>query len=158
MGSHNVLSVEPLIDEAELRCKEQGARLTEKRKQVLSGLLTSDTALSAYDLVDYCKTEFGQSLPAMSVYRILDFLQEQHLVHKLNLVNKYVACAHITCDHDHGVPQFLICGSCQRVEEISVAKSTINALERSVKDADYQLVSPQLEMNCICRNCFDESG
>lgn len=158
MGSHNVLSVEPLIDEAELRCKEQGGRLTEKRKQVLSGLLTSDTALSAYDLVDYCKTEFGQSLPAMSVYRILDFLQEQHLVHKLNLVNKYVACAHITCDHDHGVPQFLICGSCQRVEEISVAKSTINALERSVKDADYQLVSPQLEMNCICRNCFDESG
>ncbi len=158
MGSHNVLSVEPLIDEAELRCKEQGGRLTEKRKQVLSGLLTSDTALSAYDLVDYCKTEFGQSLPAMSVYRILDFLQEQHLVHKLNLVNKYVACAHITCDHDHGVPQFLICGSCQRVEEISVAKSTINALERSVKDADYHLVSPQLEMNCICRNCFDESG
>ena len=153
-----MISVKPAIDEAELRCKEQGARLTEKRKQVLSGLLSSDTALSSYELLDYCNTEFGQSLPAMSVYRILDFLQEQHLVHKLNLVNKYVACAHITCDHDHGVPQFLICGRCQRVKEISVAKSTINALKRSVRDAGYRLASPQLEMNCICEDCLDEAG
>ena len=158
MGSHNMISVESVIDEAERRCKERGARLTEKRKQVLSGLLSSDTALSAYELVNYCNSEYGQSLPAMSVYRILDFLQEQRLVHKLNLANKYVACAHITCDHDHGVPQFLICGSCQRVEEISVAKSTINALKRSVQDAGYQLVSPQLEINCICGDCADESA
>lgn len=145
-----------VINEAEQRCKEQGARLTEKRKQVLSGLLRSDAALSAYELVDYCRQEHGYSIPPMSVYRILDFLQEQHLVHKLNLANKYVACAHITCSHDHGVPQFLICGKCQRVEEISVAKSTINAIRRSVDVAGYQLVSPQLEINCLCGDCAVE--
>ena len=147
------MNVESVIDEAEHRCREQGARLTEKRKQVLSGLLNSNTALSAYELVDYCKEEYGQSLPAMSVYRILGFLQEQHLVHKLNLANKYVACAHITCDHDHGVPQFLICSVCQRVEEISLAKSMINALKSSVDEAGFQLMSPQLEINCVCKEC-----
>ena len=93
----------------------------------------------------------------MSVYRILDFLQEQRLVHKLNLANKYVACAHITCAHAHGVPQFLICGECQRVEEINVARSTINALKRNVHEAGFELVSPQLEMNCICAACLEES-
>ena len=151
-----MVNVASVIDEAEHRCREQGARLTEKRKQVLSGLLSSDTALSAYELVDYCKTEYGQALPAMSVYRILNFLQEQHLVHKLNLANKYVACAHITCDHDHGVPQFLICGECQSVREISVAKSVINALNRSVDEAGYQLMSPQLEINCLCQECSEK--
>lgn len=147
-----------VISEAELRCKEQGGRLTTKRKQVLSGLLNSESALSAYELVDYCREEYGYSIPPMSVYRILDFLQEQHLVHKLKLANKYVACAHITCNHDHGVPQFLICGKCQSVEEISVAKSTIDALKRSVDDAGYQLVTPQLEINCICGDCAEESS
>jgi Fur family zinc uptake transcriptional regulator len=154
---HDMNSVDSVIEEAEMRCKEQGARLTEKRKQVLSGLLSSPTALSAYELMDFCNSEYEQALPAMSVYRILDFLQEQHLVHKLNLANKYVACAHITCNHDHGVPQFLICGKCQKVEEISVAKSTINALRRSVHDAGYELLSPQLEMNCICGDCIKET-
>ena len=150
------VSVDSVIDEAEQRCKEQGVRLTDKRKQVLAGLLHSDTALSAYELVDYCRTHYGHAIPAMSVYRILDFLQSQHLVHKLNLANKYVACAHITCEHDHGVPQFLICANCQRVEEITVAKGTINALERSVEEAGFELVSPQLEMNCLCRDCHEE--
>ena len=148
-----MMNVDSVINEAEQRCKAQGERLTDKRKQILSGLLLSDSALSAYELADYCKSEFGHAIPAMSVYRILDFLQSQHLVHKLNLANKYVACAHITCDHDHGVPQFLICGNCQKVSEIAVAKSTIKALERSVYTAGFHLVSPQLEMDCLCEEC-----
>jgi len=148
------LSFDAVIDEAEKRCGEQGAPLTDKRKQVLSGLLNSDMALSAYELADYCRTEHGNALPAMSVYRILDFLESQHLVHKLNQAKKYVACAHITCDHEHGISQFLICRSCQRVEEISIAKSTIKALERSVDSAGFQLVSPQLEMDCLCQDCL----
>ena len=145
--------VQTIIDHAEKHCKAHGARLTDKRKQVLSGLLQSEKALSAYELVDYCKDTFGKSIPAMSVYRILDFLQEEQLVHKLNLANKYIACSHITCDHSHDVPQFLICGECQRVEEISISKSTIEGLQNNVKQAGFHLISPQLEMNCLCDSC-----
>ncbi len=97
-------------------------------------------------------------MPAMSVYRILDFLQDQKLVHKLNLANKYVACSHITCSHAHAVPQFLICGECQQVEEVSLARSTMNALNRSVEEAGYQLTTPQLEMNCICMKCLGQGA
>lgn len=145
--------IESILDHAENSCKAHGARLTKKRKQVLSGLLQAEKAMSAYELVDYCKEEYGENMPAMSVYRILDFLQEEHLVHKLNLANKYIACAHITCSHDHGTQQFLICSQCERVEEISVGKSTINTLQRSIEDAGFQLERPQLEINCICNNC-----
>lgn len=146
--------VQEIINHAEQNCKAHGSRLTSKRKQVLSGLLQSEKALSAYELIDFCKAEFGESIPAMSVYRILDFLQDEHLVHKLNLANKYVACAHITCNHTHAVPQFLICGQCQTVKEISISKSTIAELKKNVEQAGFYLVSPQLEMNCICEVCM----
>lgn len=143
-----------LIAQAEQRCKSNGTRLTDKRKQVLAGLLNSKTALSAYELVEYCRTEYNMAIPAMSVYRILDFLQDERLVHKLNLANKYVACSHITSDeHDHGVPQFLICGECQRVEEITVSSSIIEALKSNVAEAGFSLVTPQIEMNCLCDAC-----
>mgnify|MGYP001042895638 CR=1 FL=1 len=144
-----------IIDHAEEHCRIHGARLTHKRKQVLLSLLQSKKALSAYELVDYCKNEFDESLPAMSVYRILDFLQQEHLVHKLSLANKYVACSHITCDHDHAaVPQFLICGNCQKVKEISVSKQVVAELQRNVEVAGYRLQSPQLEMSCLCQQCL----
>jgi Fur family zinc uptake transcriptional regulator len=150
--------LQTIINHAEQSCKAHGSKLTTKRKQVLSGLLQSDRAMSAYELVDYCKEVYGESPPPMSIYRMLSFLQDEHLVHKLNLANKYIACAHITCDHEHGVPQFLICGDCQRVEEITVGKSTINTLKRKVEEAGFHLTSPQLEINCRCNQCNDKAA
>lgn len=146
--------VKQMIAHAEKHCKTNGSRLTNKRKQVLIGLLQSEKALSAYELIDLCRTKFGETLQAMSMYRILDFLQSEQLVHKLNLANKYIACAHIICDHEHFVSQFLICDECQKVKEIRISKSSIAELEKSVEHAGFHLVSPQLEMNCICENCM----
>ncbi len=150
--------VERIIDHAEQHCEAHGARLTSKRKQVLSGLVQSDKALSAYELVDYCKTEFGEPIQAMSVYRILDFLEGERLVHKLSLANKYVACSHITCDHVHDVPQFLICSQCQKVEEVSISQSTIAELTANVEQAGFYLAGFQLEVNCLCENCVSEAA
>ena len=147
-------SVETIIEHAAQHCKAHGSRLTDKRKLVLAGLLKSKKALSAYELVDYCKMELGEAIPAMSVYRILDFLKDEHLVHKLKLANKYVACSHITCDHNHGVPQFLICGQCQKVEEISINKSTMAELKKNIVQAGFHLVSPQVELDCLCDDCM----
>lgn len=148
--------VQKIINYAEHSCKNHGTKLTNRRKQILTVMLHAEKAMSAYELVDYFKEEFGETLPPMSVYRILDFLQEEKLVHKLNLANKYIACAHITCDHDHGVPQFLICNNCQRVREIRIDKLIINSLKQNIEKAGYFLLSSQLEMNCLCNDCSHE--
>jgi Fur family zinc uptake transcriptional regulator len=147
-------NIESTIEHAEKRCKANGARLTTKRKRILTGLIESNKALSAYELIDFCKQRFGEKIPAMSVYRILDFLETQHLVHKLNLANKYVACIHINCDHTHAVPQFLICKNCSKVKEISINQSTISDLSETVKSAGYDLYTPQVELNCLCESCI----
>ncbi len=151
-------NVQTIIDHAEKTCREHGSRLTDKRKRVLSGLLESEKALSAYELVESCKENYGESIPAMSVYRILEFLEQEKLVHKLNLANKYVACSHITCDHAHEVPQFLICNVCQAVSEITIKKATLKELQKNVTEAGFHLASPQIEMNCICDSCLDSAA
>ncbi|TQV88561.1 Fur family transcriptional regulator [Aliikangiella coralliicola] len=147
-----------IVERADEKCKHMGVKLTTKRKQVLMGLVKSEKAISAYELADYYTQEFEVAMPPMSVYRILDFLQQAQLVHKLNIANKYVACSHITCDHAHEIPQFLICSKCQQVEEITIKKSIIENLQLNVEKAGFRLLSPQLEMNCLCEHCMVDAA
>lgn len=146
-------TIDHVIDHAEANCKANGSKLTEKRKRILTSLLVSGKALSAYDLIELLRQEYGEAPPPTSVYRILDFLSQENLVHKLQLANKYVACAHITCDHKHEVPQFLICAECGQVTEIGIKKSTMESLKNSVQDAGYVLKGPQMELLCVCQDC-----
>lgn len=142
-----------VLEYAQRKCSLNGVRLTEKRRLVLHALLDSDKALSAYDIVERCEQDFSVKIPAMSVYRILDFLQQEQLAHKLNLANKYVACCHIACSHSHEISQFLICSQCQKVKEINLGKSAEKKLKGRVEEAGFHLVSPQLEVSCLCDDC-----
>ena len=153
-----MINIDGVIQKAEDYCRANGARLTTKRKQILTGLVESKKALSAYELIDFCQQRFDVKMPAMSVYRILEFLEDQHLVHKLNLANKYVACNHVGCDHADSVPQFLICRNCSKVKEISINQSTISQLSETAKNAGYDLYTPQLELNCLCEGCIKASA
>lgn len=141
------------LQQAEANCRASGTRLTEKRKHILQLLLESGTPLSAYELATRYSEQFEENIPAMSVYRMLDFLVSETLAHKLQSTNKYIACAHITCDHQHEVPQFLICDNCHKVKEIGISKSIVAALDDSVKKAGYVLTQPQIELHCLCAEC-----
>ncbi len=146
-------NIESILSHAENYCQTHGIRLTPKRKQVLFGLVKAQKALSAYDVIDEVKREFNIVLQPMSVYRILDFLTENQLIHKLSTANKFIACSHITCNHAHEVPQFLICGTCHKVSEINIDKSLMSILRENIQQKGFKLVSPQLEMSCLCNEC-----
>jgi len=146
-------STEEILQRAEQKCRSHGSRLTIKRKYILSGLVMSGKAMSAYELVDFCQKEYAENIPAMSVYRILDFLQEENLVHKLKLANKYVACSHISCGHSHEIPQFLICSQCNEVKEINIKRELLEDIRENVEQANYKLLNPQIELSCLCKEC-----
>lgn len=138
---------------AEQSCRASGVRLTEKRKNVLTILLRSKTPLSAYEIADHYSRVHDEPIPAMSVYRMLDFLVEENLAHKLNSENKYLACGHIACEHSHETPQFLICNRCHKVREIGIKPEVIAALRDTVEGAGYRLQTSQLELDCLCDDC-----
>ena len=146
-------SAEVLLD-AEHRCEDSGVKLTNLRRQVLNALLQEDRALSAYELMEVCNRESNEPMPAMSVYRILSFLEEQSLAHKLSSANKYVACSHINCAHQHyRRPQFLICNDCTKVQEVEVSSEALVAMEQVAETAGFHLESRQLELSGICNDC-----
>lgn len=152
-----IQDIQAVLTKAEQQCKANGVRLTKKRKMLLNGLVQANKAISAYELIDFCEEKFGESMPAMSVYRILDFLQQENLVHKLNLANKYVACSHIMCDHNHRVSQFLICAECESVKEIMINADTMEQLRKDVEGAGFQLNNSHFEIKGICQNCSQET-
>jgi len=142
-----------MMECAENICVKNGGRLTHKRKLLLSVLLHADRAMSAYQISDAYHQTYGQTIPAMSVYRILDFLVEHHLVHKLSSKNKYVACSEMQSKHEHHVAQFLVCDSCHRVEEIELDGALGQQVVFGALQSGFQPMQPQLEISGLCRDC-----
>ena len=151
--------LDSLLRAAEVSCSENGARLTQRRRQVLSALMQSSSPLSAYEVLDLCNRSTASAMPAMSVYRILDFLEQQLLVHRLSTSNKYVSCAHIACDHKHfQATHFLLCEGCSSVEEVDATEEASEALEQMAKTVGFKLTTQQFELSGICTTCQNSAS
>jgi len=156
---NNDNQVQASLKLAEQVCLGQDVRLTKKRRQVLTLLLTMDKALSAYELMRAFKVHFNEVLLPMTAYRNLEFLEEMQLAHRLNTANKYVACAHVGCNSSHVLPHFLICQKCSRVDELNnYTANSLSDLENKAEQTGYQLTSPQIELNGICNKCLLEEN
>src|SRR5690606_32552787 len=85
---------------------------------VFAVLQKADQPLSAYTILDKLRGE-GFRAP-LQVYRALEKLLEFGLVHRLESINSFVACAHSAddcCAHGHGTVAFAICNNCGQVAE-----------------------------------------
>lgn len=147
------VDTEAQIKHVENNFKARGKQLTATRRLVLRALISSGKALSAYDIVDYCRDHLDKTIQAMSVYRILEFLEKEHLAHKLKVSNKYIACSHILCEHEHGIPQFFICSKCDKISEQTIDPKLIMDLQSNAREEGFTVISPQLEINCVCDDC-----
>ena len=98
-------------------CGVRGVQLTPIRQQVLELIWENHKAVKAYDLLDRLKPQMDAAKPA-TVYRALDFLIEQGLIHRVESLNAFVGCR--CSDHQHE-QLLLICNHCQEVEERSAS-------------------------------------
>lgn len=134
---------------AEKICGLRAQKLTPIRRKVLQALLSSHRPLGAYEVID----ELARSMPPpapITVYRALDFLIENGLVHRIESRNAFLACAH---DHDAAAMiAFLICERCGSVGEIpaAVVAQSLNAAARSTGFAPKMSV---VEITGVCAHC-----
>lgn len=91
-------------------------KLTRNQSLVLDALSQGGGPNSAYDLLDKLRDE-GLRNP-LQIYRALDALIGHGLVHRLESLSAFVACAH-PHGHEHGLIAFAICGTCGHVDEFS---------------------------------------
>src|SRR5271170_4606297 len=102
------------ITHAEELCAARAQRLTPMRRHVLEALLASHKPLGAYEIMERLAADNGRPAP-ITVYRALDFLRDNGLVHRIESRNAFVACVHEHADSDPVV--FLICEHCGEVGE-----------------------------------------
>ena len=143
---------ETLLDRAGTMCEARGARLTDLRRQVLGLILDAEQPTGAYDLLDRLKTtRLGAAPP--TIYRALDFLLEQRLIHRLERLSAFVGCvAHEDGEH---AAQFLICRGCGKVTEID-DHELAHALGDAAKRLGFTVGKATIEAEGQCALCAGE--
>lgn len=142
-------SVELQLERAGAICLRQDSQLTELRRVVLRLVLEAEGPLTAYQLLDRLR-EIRKGAVPPTIYRALDFLMEQGLVHKVERLNAYIPC--VDTDHRHHAAQFLICKKCGTVAEIE-DRSVSRALERAAEKQGFHPDSAVVELVGLCAAC-----
>ncbi|OYV39589.1 MAG: transcriptional repressor [Rhodospirillales bacterium 20-64-7] len=134
---------------AERRCAANGAQLTELRRSVLALILAADGPLTAYQLLDQLKRDRPGAVPP-TIYRALEFLLENRLIHRLERLNAFIPCSE--AEHAHDAAQFLICGRCGSVAELE-DPAIGEALARAAQRTGFKPQRAVVEVEGLCAAC-----
>lgn len=154
---------ERLLDQAAAFCERRSLRLTEQRRQVLGLILDNPRPSGAYDLLDRLR-EDGRPAAPPTVYRALEFLTAQGLVHKIERLSAFVGCSHMLdrCGPDHAhhgldATQFLICTECRRVFEMADSRIRV-AIDAAASAQGFRPRAATVEVEGICADCAADAA
>jgi len=136
------------LNVAESLCAQRGKRLTPIRRKVLELLLRRGRSLKAYELLDEMRAVHPGAAPP-TVYRALDFLLEEGLIHRLDAINAWIAC------HDaEGAPHdiLVVCTCCGAVAEVSDPVMGRQLAER-VARTGFAPATHETEIRALCPVC-----
>ncbi|TAM82895.1 MAG: transcriptional repressor [Candidimonas sp.] len=134
---------------AQALCERRGRRLTPIRRQVLEILLRQRRSLKAYELLDEIRQIQPGAAPP-TVYRALDFLVREGLVHRLDAINAWVACPDAAGEpHD----LLIVCTHCGAVAQLSDPILSERLAER-VAGTGFVLTGHETELRAVCRRCL----
>ncbi len=128
----------------------QDLKLTKNQSLVFDKLSAAPGPLSAYDLLDQLRDQ-GLQAP-LQIYRALEKLQEVDLVHRLESMNSFVACAQPHCHAKTGLVAFAICEKCGVVSEFSdeVVQTRLAAW---ADERSFTPTKTSLEIRGLCQGC-----
>jgi Fur family zinc uptake transcriptional regulator len=129
--------------------------LTKNQSLVFGVLNEAESPVSAYTILDRLR-DHGFRAP-LQVYRALDKLLELGMVHRLESLNSFVACAHresqcCGAGHGHGTVAFAICDSCGQVSEFH-DHDVDHRLAAWAKAKGFRPAKTTIEIRGLCNNC-----
>src|SRR3989338_4065999 len=141
--------VSSALADADALCAQQGVRLTALRRRVLELVWHSHKPLGAYDILAVLSETDGRRAAPPTVYRALDFLLENGLVHRIASLNAFVGCSHP--EQPHQGP-FLICLQCNAAIELEQATIS-DAIISSAAGVGFAVESQTVEVVGLCAGC-----
>jgi Fur family transcriptional regulator, zinc uptake regulator len=140
--------IDEALSRADRICARRGVRLTPLRRQVLEEIWQSHEAVKAYDLIrQLSSTDHAVKPP--TVYRALDFLLEQGLIHRIESLNGYVGCNR---PHKTHQSQLFICRLCGQVSECG-DEGVSRALDREAARQGFLPEERIVEVRGLCSRC-----
>ena len=137
-----------LLARAERTCSRHGARLTGPRREVLACVGQSHAAVGAYDVIERMAAKGPRPAP-ITVYRALDFLMAQGLIHKIESRNAYVACLH---PHEGQAAALMVCTACGLVAELDAPDAAV-VLKGGAAALGFAPERLVIEMTGLCAAC-----
>lgn len=129
-------------------CTDRGVRLTALRETVLRLIWSRHEPVKAYELLERLRDHHRSAAPP-TVYRALDFLLQEGLIHRIESLNAYVGCGDPRSEHSG---QFLICQACSDVAELNDPEiGTVLASKASA--LGFRLERPTIELSGLCPKC-----
>jgi Fur family zinc uptake transcriptional regulator len=145
--------LESALAVAEITCQSRGVRLTKLRRRVLELVWNNHEPVKAYDILARLRDEHSGSAPP-TVYRALDFLQAEGMVHKIESLNAYVGCGDPNYMH---VGQFLICRDCGAVAEMDDDDVRFLLAEKAAR-LGFHIMTEVIEIKGLCSACSTDNG
>lgn len=141
------------LTRAEAVCRARGANLTEIRRRVLELVWRGHAPIGAYEILDALRRA-GISAQPPTVYRALEFLLAQGLVHRIESRNAFIGCAQPDERHSS---QFLICRDCGTVQELSDRRIGA-AVSAGARDAGFEIGRSTVEVEGRCLDCSNHAA
>jgi Fur family zinc uptake transcriptional regulator len=138
---------------AEALTRGRGERLTPLRRRVLEIVLESHRPIGAYDVLASLSLERARPAPP-TVYRALEFLQGQGLVHRIDSLSAFVGCFAPGKAHPS---RFFLCLRCGRAAEIEDPQLD-DALKAAADRARFAAGRQTVEIAGICGDCANTSS
>ena len=152
--AHNhQLCISDALEEARKLCRSRGVRLTAIREKVLELVWQNHKPVGAYDILAMLARDESRPAQPPTVYRALDFLQEQGLVHRVSSIHAYIGCPHPGDSHKGC---FLICQQCKTTIEVDHCGIS-QSIQSCVDDYGFTIAESTVELTGICRNCQSKS-
>lgn len=139
---------ESLLQRATDICQQKKIRFTPIRQQVFLLMAEQKGAISAYELLERLQKHNANAKPP-TIYRALDFLLENHFIHRIESLNAYLMCAHVGCEHPM---QLLICDKCHKIRGLTDPVID-DAFSEQAKQSGFQITSKVLEVHGVCAQC-----
>ncbi|WP_034994440.1 Fur family transcriptional regulator [Beijerinckia mobilis] len=137
-------------EEATSKAARAGVPLTPGRRRILDLLAQERKPLGAYQMIEKIGEATGKRPAPISIYRALDFLLENGLIHRLASCNSYLACRHGHGDKEPIV--FLICEKCGQVIEASSAELAEGLVTLATRE-HFQPRMQVMEIAGLCEAC-----
>lgn len=149
-SSHHQHCIDRALQSAEEVCAQRGVRLTPLRKRILELVWQSHKPLGAYDILDQLSREDGRRAAPPTVYRGLDFLLNNGLVHRLASLNAYIGCSHPEIPH---AGYFMLCKQCQNAYELAQHTAIDSAISAEAQQMGFVVDTQMVEIFGTCAAC-----